>query len=157
MTAKQVYGGDIYYKGAWILHTLRFLIGNEAFLNVLRRWAYPDLAMEETTDGSQVRVGTTDDFRKIAEDVSGTDLDWFFEVYLRQPELPRLSSSMTGDSLELAWEVPGELTFPMPIEVRIGAEMHRLDMRGGRGALFVPDRASFEIDPLDWILMEERD
>lgn len=154
MTAKQVYNGDIYYKGAWILHTLRFLIGDDVFLNVLRRWAYPDPAMEEITDGHQVRVATTDDFLEVAQEVSNTDLDWFFEVYLRQPELPRLSSSIRGESLELAWEVPGELPFPMPIEIRIAGELHRLEMPGGHGALFIPVGASVEIDPLRRILME---
>jgi len=157
MTAKQIYGHDIYYKGAWILHTLRFLIGEDAFLTLLRRWAYPDPAMEGITDGHQVRFATTDDLLHIAEEVTGNDLDWFFEVYLRQPDLPRLSSSRSGNSLELAWEVPGDLAFPMPIEVLVGSETHRVDMPGGNGALFVPSGARVEIDPLNWVLKEGRD
>jgi aminopeptidase N len=156
-TAKQIYGHDIYYKGAWILHTLRFLIGEDAFLTLLRRWAYPDPAMEGIRDGRQVRFATTDDFLHTAEEVSASDLDWFFEVYLRQPDLPRLSSSRSGDSLELAWEVPGDLAFPMPIEVLVGSDTHRVEMPGGRGVLFVPPGASVEIDPLNWVLKEDRD
>src|SRR5690625_481504 len=46
-------GGDVYYKGAWFLHTLRFLVGEEHFFEVMRRFAYPDPAMEQVTDGAQ--------------------------------------------------------------------------------------------------------
>jgi len=61
---------------------------------------------------------------------------------------------MHGDSLELAWEVPGELPFPMPIEIQIAGEPHRFEVPGGHGALFIPVGASVEIDPLRRILME---
>ncbi len=157
MTAKQIYGGDIYYKGAWILHTLRFLIGERAFLTLLRRWAYPDPAMEEIKDGRQVRFATTDDFLETAEEISGNELDWFFEVYLRQPHLPRISSSRTGDTLELFWEVSGELEFPMPIEVLVGDQTHRVEMSGGHGALSIPPGAIVEIDPHNRVLKDSRD
>ena len=36
--------GDIYGKGAAILHTLRYLIGEKPFFTSLRRMAYPDPA-----------------------------------------------------------------------------------------------------------------
>ncbi|HKX83723.1 MAG TPA: M1 family metallopeptidase, partial [Pyrinomonadaceae bacterium] len=82
--------GDIYGKGAYILHTLRYLIGDEAFFRSLRRMAYPTKAMEKLTDGRQERLVNTDDFLTIAEQESKMDLDWFFELYLRQPKLPTL-------------------------------------------------------------------
>ncbi len=82
--------GDIYGKGAVILHTLRYLIGDDAFFRTLRRQAYPNKAMEKITTGKQNRFATTDDFKQIAEEESKMDLDWFFEIYLRQPELPVL-------------------------------------------------------------------
>jgi aminopeptidase N len=155
-TAKQIYGDDIYFKGAWILHTLRYLIGDDAFMDAVRRMAYPDPAMESITDGRQARFATTDDFLAIAEDISGTDLDWFFEVYVRQPSLPRLITSRNGDVLELNWVVTGELDFSMPVEVRVGDRIHRVEMTGGHGTLAVSADNEIEIDPLDWILMEER-
>ena len=34
--------GDIYNKGAVVLHTLRYLIGEQPFFKSLRRMAYPD-------------------------------------------------------------------------------------------------------------------
>jgi aminopeptidase N len=120
--------GDIYSKGAWILHSLRYLIGDKAFFTALRRMAYPESFMEKLKDGSQCRFATTDDFRRIAEEASGIKLDWFFEVYLRQPKLPRLVTENRGDRLVLRWETPNGLPFPMPVEVELGANKTRLEM-----------------------------
>ena len=110
--------------------------------------------MEGVTDGSQCRLATTDDFLEIAETVTGTTLDWFFEVYLRQPELPRLRSSRQGDELTLWWETAGDLPFPMPVEI-VGAagEVVRLGMEDGRVTLPWPaDLAAPVVDPRGRIL-----
>ena len=93
--------GDIYGKGALILHTLRYYIGDEAFFRSLRRMAYPDPQMEKVTNGKQINFGTTDDFLRIAERESGKDLKWFFELYLRQPALPKLSAETKSDQLNV--------------------------------------------------------
>ena len=107
-------GNDIYNKGSWIMHTLRWLLGDKKFFEALRRMAYPDPAMEKVTDGSQVRFSDTEEIRAIAEKSSGVKLDWFFEVYLRQPKLPRIIVERKGDQVSLSWDVPQGLPFPMP-------------------------------------------
>src|SRR5258708_14893079 len=68
--------GDIYGKGACILHTLRYLIGDAAFFRALHRMAYPTKEMEKLTDGRQTRFVNTDDFLTIAEQESGMKLYW---------------------------------------------------------------------------------
>nr|MDQ3043205.1 M1 family metallopeptidase [Acidobacteriota bacterium] len=98
--------GDIYGKGAVVLHTLRYLIGDEAFFRALRRMAYPTKEREKFTDGRQTRLVTTDDFLQIAEEESKMDLDWFFEVYLRQPKLPRIIANANGNKMNLRWDAP---------------------------------------------------
>src|SRR5690606_23767023 len=50
-TAKEIYRADIYPEGGYVLHTLRYLLGDEAFFLVLRRMAYPDPALEGTSVG----------------------------------------------------------------------------------------------------------
>ncbi len=147
-------GGDIYYKGAWVLHTLRFLLGDEAFFTTLRRMAYPDPALERVTDGSQVRFATTDDFLRIAEEVSGMELDWFFEVYLRQPALPRLHVERAQDGWTLRWESPIDHPFPMPVEVEISGQRQRLAMTNGQAHLPANSAARPVIDPGGWILRD---
>src|SRR5690625_7396599 len=82
-------GGDVYYKSAWFLHTLRFLVGEEHFFEVMRRFAYPDPEMEQVTDGSQVRFVSTEDLLQTAQAVTGKDRAWCLERYLRRPTLRR--------------------------------------------------------------------
>jgi aminopeptidase N len=143
--------GDIYGKGAVILHTLRYLIGDDAFFRSLRRMAYPTPAMEKLTDGRQTRLVDTDDFLAIAEKESGMDLDWFFEVYLRQPQLPRLVTETAGGSLNLRWETPGNLPFSMPVDVVIDGKRQRVEMKGGKGTVAFTGAAPV-IDPDGWVL-----
>jgi aminopeptidase N len=135
--SKDGYFSDIYFKGSWVMHTLRWLLGDEVFFLALRRMAYPDPAKERVTDGSQVRFSDTEEIRGIAERVSGKKLDWFFDVYLRQPELPQL----VVEEGFLRWKTPGNLPFPMPVPVKVGGTMLRLEP-GAR----LPDEA-YELDP----------
>ena len=155
--SKQIYfapdGGhdnDIYFKGACIVHTLRWALGDETFFRVLRRWAYPDPALEKTTDGSALRFSDTEELLAIAERVAERELDWFFETYLRRAELPALASELIGGKLELRWET--ETPFPMPVPVRIGDQIVRVDMSRGHASVPVPAGAPVELDPHGWLL-----
>jgi aminopeptidase N len=144
--------GDIYDKGAVILHTLRYLIGEKAFFTALRRMAYPDPRTEKITDGRQVRFATTDDFLKIAEAAAGRRLDWFFEVYLRQPKLPKLIVENSGHQLSLRWDVPEELPFPMPVEVQMGNVTKRYELPDGKVTLPIQSGEKVVVDPQGWLL-----
>jgi aminopeptidase N len=144
--------GDIYGKGAVILHTLRYLIGDKAFLAALRRMAYPDPRMEKITNGRQTRFATTDDFLRIAEAESAMDLDWFFDVYLRQPKLPKLVSEKNGNQLTLRWNVPGNLPFPMPVEVQLGNTTKRYQFSLGQIVVPLEPGQNAVVDPQGWIL-----
>lgn len=147
------YDNDIYDKGSWVLHTLRWTIGDEAFFTALRRMAYPDPALEKVTDGSQCRFVDTEDFVAIAEAAAGEELDWFFEVYVRQPKLPRLETERLGDELVLKWKSPLEQPFPMPVPVRIGERIVRVEMPGGEARVHV-GTADVEVDPENRLLRE---
>jgi len=144
--------GDIYGKGASILHTLRYLIGEKPFFTALRRMAYPDPRMEKVTNGKQVHFASTDDFLHIAENASGVDLDWFFELYLRQPKLPKLISEKKSNQLTLRWETPDGLPFPMPVEVQLGSVTKRYDLPGGTVTIPIEAGQNVVIDPQGWIL-----
>ncbi len=154
-TAGQAYNIDIYYKGAWILHTLRFLIGDEAFFEFLHRVVYPDVGLERVTDGRQCHFVTTEDVIALAESISGQSLQWFFELYLRQSQLPHLVVERRQDFLELRWVTPQDLLFPMPVEVQVGGRRYRVSMSGGTGSVQIRPGDSFSIDPDDWVLMDE--
>lgn len=154
-TSKEIYQSPIYVKGAWVLHTLRFLIGEDAFFRSLRRMAYPDPVMEKITDGSQTRFATTDDFLHICEAESGMQLDWFFEVYLRQAALPKLYSKIENQTLSLRWESPvQEMPFPMPVEVEIDGKRQRVQIPADGITLKLGKKDKPVVDPDGWLLFE---
>ena len=144
--------GDIYGKGAVVLHMLRYLMGEKAFFTSLRRMSYPDPRMEKVTNGKQVRFASTDDFLHIVENASGLDLDWFFEVYLRQPKLPKLITEKKNNQLTLRWESPEGLPFPMPVEVQVGSTTKRYDLPGGTVTIPIEAGQEVVVDPQNWIL-----
>ncbi|HTK37412.1 MAG TPA: M1 family metallopeptidase, partial [Pyrinomonadaceae bacterium] len=143
--------GDIYDKGALFLHTLRYLIGDDAFFRALHHMAYPTKQMETYTDGRQERLVTTDDFLTIAEQDSGKKLDWFFELYLRQPKLPKLVSEVNGNTMTLHWETPNNMPFPMPIDVEVNGKTQRIEMKDGKSTVKFTETAPV-IDPKGWVL-----
>ena len=160
MDAASIYqggaGGDIYYKGAWALHTLRFLVGDETFFRALRRMAYPEPELEAKRDGSACRFADTEEIVRIAEEVTGHELDWFFELYLRQPRLPELLVAREGSTLVLRWKTPKDLPFPMPVEIEVGAERRRIELQGGEARVEV-GKAKVTIDPDRWLLKKDTD
>lgn len=148
--------GDIYGKGAYILHTLRYLIGDKAFFQALRHMAYPTKEMETYTDGRQTRLVNTDDFLTIAEADSGMELDWFFELYLRQPKLPKLFTAVPQDCTKncpmlLRWETPDNMPFPMPVDVVVNGKTQRVEMKDGK-ATVIYTGAPPVVDPKGWVL-----
>lgn len=68
----------IYNRGAATLHALRVEIGDDAFVELATTW------VTEYGGGT----ATTAEFRALAEQVSGQDLDELFEVWLYTPERP---------------------------------------------------------------------
>ena len=158
--SRQIYFGgggstDIYNKGSWLMHTLRWEMGDENFFKALRRMAYPDPAMEKITDGSCSRFSDTEEIRAIAEKVHGKDLKWFFDVYAYQPHLPALKTNMEATSASFEWEVPGDLPFPMDVPVVIDGELHRVETKDGKGTITFKKGAEVEVDP-DRLILKQR-
>jgi aminopeptidase N len=155
-SSRQMYQGrDIYYKGAVVLHSLRYLIGDDDFFRLLRLYAYPDPELEKTVDGSAMRFTSTEEFRALSERVTGKSLSWFYDVYLHQTALPVLHVTSGEHSTVFEWEVPGGGEFFMPVPVRVGVEgeISVISMQEGRAVLLHdPDGQEFEIDPEGWLL-----
>jgi aminopeptidase N len=149
-------GVEVYNKGSWIVHMLRYLVGKEQTLAVLRRFCYPDPALERTTDGRVCRYVTSEDFIRTAEAVTGRKLDWLFALYLRQPKLPKLVSSVEGGRLSLRWETPEGYPFPMPVEIEVDGRVERIEMPDGRAELDAARYGRGNLDPHLWILKESR-
>jgi len=105
-----------YSKGAWVLHMLRYTVGEENFYKIFReyfaRYTWKDASIE--------------DFESLAQEVSGQNLTWFFDEWLHKAVLPDFEISgaeikKLDDgtySLELSIEQKGEL-IEMPAEIYI--------------------------------------
>jgi aminopeptidase N len=146
-------GHDIYAKGSLILHTLRNLIGDDAFFRATRRMVY---GTDTPVPGHfQPRWSSTKEFIGIANDVSGRDLQWFFNAYLYHAALPELVEVRDGDTLRLRWKTGDDGAFPMPLEVRVNDRMEKLAMTDGHGELTLPARALVTIDPYSRVLRQE--
>ncbi len=112
-----------YSKGAWVLHMLRGMLGDETFFRGIRAY------YERHAFGSAL----TEDLRRVFEEESGRPLDWFFDQWVRRPGHPVLESEweMSEDGTGVILTIrqtqsPDWPTFrlPMQVEVKLG-EMTR--------------------------------
>ena len=147
-------GTDIYYKGSWVLHTLRGLIGDQAFYDVTRRLVYgrPDPKPGNFTP----RYASSMEYEALVNSVTGKDYGWFFDTYLRKAALPDLIQTRSGDTLTLEWKAPDGLPFPMPVEVQVDGKIERLPMIGGHGTIKITPNAHVVLDPQARILKRSR-
>ncbi len=146
------WGSDIYAKGSWVMHTLRYLVGEDVTFTSLTRLTYGT----DTPVPGQIEpvTRTTDDYRLILEEMTGENLEWFFDAYFYQPELPRLVSARDGDVLTLRWETPSALDFEMPLDVVVDGVEQRVEMPGGTAQMSLPRAdAHVLVDPRNQILM----
>ena len=157
-TEEQVYDGktgpglDIYYKGSLVLHTLRGLIGDDAFFESVRRLVYgrPD----PKPGNFKPRYASTREYIDIVNQVTGKNLQWFFDVYLYDAALPKLETTRQGDTLRLHWVTGHGEPFPMPLEVQVGHTVHTVPMADGIGELAVPAGSLLVIDPHSKVLRD---
>ncbi len=78
-----------YPKGAVILHQLRFLLGDEPFFRTLSTFLH-EFAFEPVD---------TYDFMKTVKDVTGQNMDWFFEQFIFRPGHPVLEVRSEWDAV----------------------------------------------------------
>lgn len=144
--------GDIYSKGTWLLHSLRYVIGEDAFWRAVRRLVYDTTEPQKLQAPIAARLRTTDDFMNIVNDEAGTDMSWFFEVYARRGPLPRLEAKQMNIGVELEWTNVGGLDFPMPIPVRVNEELRRVEFDGNKAIIMSTRVADIQVDPFMQVL-----
>jgi len=93
--------GTIYCKGAWVEHTLRWVLGDTA-------WEQPGVffrALRAYGDSFRYGCASTDDYCRINEQESGQDLSWFFDEWIYQAGYPKYhlnwSNEPVGDSFRV--------------------------------------------------------
>lgn len=139
---------DHYYKGSWVLHTLRHVIGSDpVFFGMLR----------DFYQNHQRSIVSTDQVIEYFSNYSEKDLRPFFAQYLEHPNLPILELRQTGQQVEYRWRT-NVANYNYPVDILIGNEPVRLDATNtwqllGKG--FSPRDVSVDADKylveLDWL------
>ena len=76
-----IFARIVYRKGAWVLHMLRSMVGDAVFFDILRTY--------EETPPFKYGTAVTEDFQRVAEQISGLDLAQFFRQWIYSPGRPR--------------------------------------------------------------------
>jgi aminopeptidase N len=97
---EDMFDGHSYNKGGLIVHMLRNLVGDEAFYASLNRY----LTRNEYTDVE------AHELRLAFEDVTGMDLNWFFNQWFFDQGHPILDVSYTYDAQAKAYYIDVEQT-----------------------------------------------
>lgn len=87
----------IYDKGAWVLHMLRGILGDEIFFSTIKAY----------TGDEDFRFdhATTEDFHDVCERVSGLDLDTFFAQWIYDEYYPIYQYNYWQDAESNIWNV----------------------------------------------------
>ncbi|HEX6791658.1 MAG TPA: M1 family aminopeptidase [Candidatus Krumholzibacteria bacterium] len=127
-TVASMFNGDrVYSKGGIVLYMLRYVVGDATFKNIMRAWA-DDPAVKYGT-------GTTAGFERVAEQVSGQDLDAFFREWVTQGTgYPTYSATASWKPITGGYHLTVTLTqsqvapqsnwsvFTMPVEIAVMAQ-----------------------------------
>ncbi len=150
-----LFNSTVYHKGAWVLHMLRWIVGERALFEILERYrgehAYSN--------------ADTEDFIRVCEDTCARGLRWFFDPWVYgtgRPIYVATSEFLPPDRLRLTIEqTQPEDPYAMPIEFEIRDALgeYRLVVRDSlRVQSFeIAVRAEpthVKIDPDDWILKD---
>jgi aminopeptidase N len=134
--ADQTYQGDIYGKGAFFMHSLRFVMGDEIFFPTLKQLA---TAPEYTYDNTI----TTDDVEALFSKAYGKSLKPMFDLFLRTTEKLEISVKQTAETkytIRLQ-----NLDMDIPLDVMTGDGMKRLTV--GRTAQEIVSTTLPIVDP----------
>jgi len=114
----------VYYKGAWVLHMLRHLLGDQVFFTCLRSYAQDPLLAYRNAD--------SDDFEAVCEKISGLDLRWFFHQWLYRSTNPHLEIDWYNEAgasspllalhikqIQPDDPVDGDAPYVLPLDIRL--------------------------------------
>jgi peptidase M1-like protein len=107
----KIFRALVYNKGASVLHMLRRLLGDETFFRGVRLF-YEDQRFQKAG---------TDDLERAMETASGRVLDRFFDRWIYNAELPRVSfrSTIADGRVTVEFEQIGNAIFDIPVTVRL--------------------------------------
>lgn len=143
------YNSVLKSKGAYVLHMLRWVIGDENFFKLLKEYVY----------NFGYKEASIQDFKVLAEKISSQDLTYFFSQWIDQNGVPDLQYDYTTYRAKEGFKVSGTIkqdidTFRMPVEIMIETdgepEVKRVEVVGPESTFSVATFGkprSAKIDP----------
>lgn len=130
------YQGDIYGKGAFFMHSLRYIMGDELFFPTLLKLA---TAPEYTYDNTVV----TADVEKLFSGAYGKSLEPVFHLYLYTTDKLEINVKQTGEEKYLVKLVNLDMALPLDILTNTGLQHITVDKKG----ITVTSNNGLQIDP----------
>ncbi|MCS6918583.1 MAG: M1 family aminopeptidase [Fimbriimonadales bacterium] len=147
-----------YRKGAWVLHSLRWVLGTENFFELLaryrQRFAYSH--------------ATTADFQAVAEEIWGGSMDWFFQPWVYGVGAPSYNWGWTTTTVngknyllmsirQTQQSSYGLYTMPIGVRATVGGQSQNLRLWNSAQTQYyvIPTTgavSNLAFDPDDWIL-----
>jgi len=116
-----VFRGIIYKKGAYILHMLRYVLGDKMFFKAIKEYALDEKFMYKNA--------RTEDFQEICESVSGKNLNYFFDQWIYDERYPiyHYNFNQKNEKLDIYIEQKQNENgwrniFKMPVEIKVEFE-----------------------------------
>ena len=132
----QTYHGDIYGKGAFFMHTLRYVLGDDIFFPTLKKLATDP---QYTYDNTVV----TDDVEKLFSSAYGKNLKPLFHIYLYTNDKVEIHVRQTGDDKYLVKLLNVDMALPVSIVTDAGKQKIVVDKKG----IAVTSKTALQIDP----------
>ena len=110
-----MYQPIVYYKGAKVLDMLRYVVGDDAFYNILRQYALDNYFQNVKLE----------DFIRACNENYPKSLDWFFDEWLyldgaMKAEIDTVNIAKAGNSYEIKILISQDKDyFKMPIEIKL--------------------------------------
>ncbi len=158
----EIFDGNLSYrKGAWVLHMLRHFVGDDRFFKILKSYG---------RSAKRYGTATTEDFEFICENISGKDLDVFFDQWIYGDYHPIYLYDWSAVENEGKYKLTLDIEqfqtqnlFSMPVDISIktedGEENFVIDnYKKLQEYSFDLDSKPIEVtlDKDDWILKEAR-
>lgn len=120
----------VYEKPAYMLNTLKYLLGKETFLKVMRAYL----------NKFRGKIATTSDFIKVVNSISSQNMEWFFNYYLKGKRVPRYRLKFEINEKNLNGVIYQDFVpsnFLMPVNILIKTNrreiLHRVLVKGAKG------------------------
>ena len=136
VTEDEAYHPDIYGKGAFFMHTLRYVLGDDIFFTTLKKFATDP----QYTYDNQV---TTSDVEKFFSKESGKDLKPLFDFYLRTVQKLEIDVKQMDDTKYLVKIQNFDMPLPMEILTDSGSQKVMLDKKG----VTITSKSIPQVDP----------